>query len=344
MRVSSFLRTAFALAFIPPLLGALAQPAAAQTLKAVKDRGVLNCGVSAGVIGFSMPSPSGAWSGFDVDFCRALAAAIFNDPGKVKYTPLNANERFQALQSGAIDVLSRNSSWTFAREADLGLAFAAVTFFDGQGFMVPRARNLETALDLVNSKVCVQAGTTSELNVSDYFKANGMAFTLITKPALADIEKAYDAGECDVMTSDASALHGERLKLSKPAEHMILPDIISKEPLGPVVRGNDPQWFDIVKWTHFAMVNAEELGVSQKTLDAALKSSRPDVRRLLGLEGDSAEKFGLTKDWAARIIRQVGNYAEVYEKNLGTKTPLGIPRGLNQLWTAGGIMYAPPVR
>jgi general L-amino acid transport system substrate-binding protein len=343
MRIPSFLRHALAASVLVPLVAAASLPAAAQTLKTVKERGTLACGVSTGVIGFSMQSPSGEWNGFDVDFCRAVAAAIFDDANRVKFVPLNAAERFQALQSGAVDLLSRNSSWTMSREADLGLAFAAVTYHDGQGFMVPRARKVETALDLAGSKVCVQAGTTSEHNVGDYFKANGMAFQLIAKPAMVDVEKAYDAGECDVMTSDASALHGERLKLTKPADHVILADVISKEPLGPAVRGNDPQWLAVVKWAHFAMVNAEELGVGQKTIEAALKSSKPQVRDLVGLDG-GGEKFGLTRDWAVRIVRLVGNYSEVYERNLGTKTQLGIPRGLNQLWTAGGIMYAPPVR
>ncbi len=342
MRVPRFLRHTLAAAFLAPLVAGL--PAAAQTLKAVKERGTLICGASNGVTGFSTRSPAGDWSGFDVDFCRAIAAAIFNDAGRVTFVPLNATERFQALQSGAVDVLARNTSWTLSREADLGVAFAAVTFHDGQGFMVPRARKVETALDLAGSKVCVQTDTTSEHAAADYFKANGMDFRLIAKPNLVDLEKAYAAGECDVMTSDTSTLHGERLKLSKPGEHVVLADVISKEPLAPAVRGDDPQWLAIVKWTHFAMVNAEELGVSQKTLDAALKSTKPAVRQLVGQDGDGAEKLGLTRDFAVRIVRLVGNYAEVYERNLGTKTPLGIPRGLNQLWTAGGIMYAPPVR
>lgn len=344
MRTPFFPRAAAMLSLAAALVAATCLPASSQTLKTVKDRGALACGVSPGVLGFSSPSASNEWSGFDVDFCRALAAAIFNDASRVKFTPLTASERFAALQSGAIDVLSRNSSWTMSREADLGLAFAAVTYYDGQGFMVPRSRNIETALDLGGSKVCVQAGTTSESNVADYFNANGMAFTLVSKPNAVEVAKAYGSGECNVMTSDASALHGERLKLSKPADHVILADVISKEPLGPVVRGNDLQWLNIVKWTHFGMVNAEELGVSSKTLEAALKSSKPNVKRLVGLEGDSAEKFGLTRDWAARIVRLVGNYSEVYERNLGSKTQLAIPRGLNQLWNAGGIMYAPPIQ
>jgi len=353
MRLKNLARVGLAFSLFAALAVAAGSPAQSQalqsqtlqsqTLDVVKKRGVLVCGVSHGVIGFSTPSATGEWSGFDVDFCRALAAAIFDDASKVKFIPFDASERFQALQSGTIDVLSRNSSWTMSTEAGLGLTFAATTYYDGQGFMVPRSRNVETAEELGNSKVCVQAGTTSEVNVGDYFKAHGMALQLISKPSAAEMLKAYEAGECDVMTADVSALYGERLKLAKPTEQVILPDVISKEALGPVVRNDDPQWFNIVKWTHFGMVNAEELGVSSKTLDAALQSTKPDVRRLVGLEGTSAEKIELTKDWAARIIRRVGNYSEVYERNLGSKTQLGIPRGINELWTSGGIMYAPPV-
>jgi general L-amino acid transport system substrate-binding protein len=322
--------------------------ASAQTLKTIKDRGELVCGVSQGIYGFSSQgsgsgSPS-AWSGFDVDFCRALAAAIFNDSGKVKFVSLSAAERFAPLQSGAIDVLSRNSTWTISREAQLGLAFAAVTYYDGQGFMVRRSRNTASALDLNGAKVCVQTGTTTGLNLADYFGANGMKYETVSAERADELVKAYDAGRCDVFTSDASQLYAERLKLAKPDEHEILADIISKEPLGPAVRANDPQWLNVVKWTHFAMVNAEELGVNQKTLDAAMQSKKPDVMRLVGTDGDYGVQIGLTKDWAARIVRLVGNYGEVFERNVGVKTPLGIPRGINQLWTAGGIMYAPPIR
>jgi len=321
-----------------------ASPARAATLDAVKQRGVLLCGVSGGVNGFSMPGENGSWNGFDADFCRALAAAIFDDPSKVKFVPLNAGERYQALQAGTIDVLSRNSSWTFSTEASLNLIFAATTYYDGQGFMVRRSRNAATAEDLANTRVCVQDGTTSKDNTSDYFKASDMALQLVSKPTAAEVLAAYDAGDCDVMTSDASALYGERLKLAKPDEHVILPDVISKEALGPVVRGDDLRWLEIVRWTHFAMVDAEELGVATDTLEAAMKSEKPEVRRLVGRDPVGAEKLGLSNDWALRIIRHVGNYAEVYERNLGSRTQLGIPRGINELWTRGGIMYAPPMR
>jgi general L-amino acid transport system substrate-binding protein len=322
----------------------LATEASAQTLQAVKQRGTLICGVSNGVIGFSSRSERGEWSGLDVDFCRALAAAIFNDAGKVQYVPLSASDRFQALQSKQIDVLSRNSTWTLSRETELGLAFAGVTFYDGQGLMLRRARNITTALDLDGSKICVQAGTTTELNLADFFKANGMKFEVVAAPSLDEMRKNYEDGRCDVLTADASALHGERLKMARPDDHDILPDLLSKEPLGPVVRQDDFQWFNVVKWTNFAMLNAEEYGVSAETLDEALKSDQPDVRRLVGTEGNFGEQLGLSKDWVARITRLVGNYAEAYDRNVGSKSRLKIPRGLNGLWTKGGILYAPPVR
>ena len=322
----------------------LATEAGAQTLQAVKQRGTLICGVSNGVLGFSSRSERGEWSGLDVDFCRALAAAIFNDAGKVQYVPLSASDRFQALQSKQIDVLSRNSTWTLSRETELGLAFAGVTFYDGQGLMLRHARNITTALDLDGSKVCVQAGTTSELNLADFFKANGMKFQVVAAPSLDEVRKAYEDGRCDVLTADASALHGERLKTARPDDHDILPDLLSKEPLGPVVRQDDFQWFNIVRWTNFAMLNAEEYGVSSETLDEALKSNQPDVKRLVGTEGNFGEQLGLSKDWVARITRLVGSYAEIYDRNVGAKSRLKIPRGLNALWTNGGILYAPPVR
>ena len=317
---------------------------AAQTLDAIKQRGTLVCGVSQGVLGFSSRSERGEWSGLDVDFCRALAAAIFDDAGKVQFEPLSANDRFAALKSKKIDVLSRNSTWTMSREAELGLAFAGVTFYDGQGLMVRRARNVSTALELDGSKVCVQADTTTELNLRDFFGANGMKYEPITAATLDDARKAYEDGRCDVLTADTSALHGERLKISQAEDHDILPEILSKEPLGPVVRQDDFRWFNIVKWTNFAMLDAEELGVSSETLDAALQSANPEVKRLMGSEGNFGEEIGLTRDWAVRIIRGIGNYAEVYDRNVGVQSKLGIPRGINQLWTKGGILYGPPIR
>ena len=316
----------------------------AQMLKTVKDRGNLICGVSTGLPGFSHADDKGVWSGLDVDLCRAVAAAVFNDATKVKYVPLNAEQRFKALQSGEIDLLSRNSTWTMSREAEFNLSFAAVNYYDGQGFMIRKGAGKDSALALDNSKVCVQSGTTTQLNLGDYFRTNNMKYQEMAFSNAAETLKAYDTGACDFFTSDISQLYAERLTLSSPNDHVILPDVISKEPLGPAVKQGDSQWQEIVKWSHFAMLNAEELGVTSKNIDEALKSQKPDVKRLVGNEGSYGEQIGLTKDWAVRIIRQVGNYAESYDRNVGTGSKLGIPRGLNHLWNEGGIQYAPPIR
>lgn len=323
---------------------ALGDDVAAQTLQSIKDRGAVACGVSQGVLGFSVQSDKGVWTGFDVDFCRAIAAAIFNDATRVRFVPLSADDRFRSLQSKEIDLLSRNSTWTMSRETELALLFAGVTFYDGQGLMVRRARNVSTALDLAGSKVCVQAGTTTELSLRDYFQVNGMNYDVVSTPTAQEALKAYESGRCDVLTADASALHGERLKTAAPNDHDILPEIISKEPLGPVVRQDDFQWFNIVKWIHFAMLGAEELGISSQSIDEALKSAKPDVKRLVGNEGNLGEQIGLSKDWVVRVVRLVGAYSEVYDRNVGAKSKLAIPRGINQLWTNGGIQYAPPIR
>jgi general L-amino acid transport system substrate-binding protein len=322
----------------------LAGAAEAQTLKTVKDRGALNCGVSEGLYGFSARDDKGNWSGFDVDLCRAIAAAIFNDASKVNYTPLAASRRFQALQSSSIDVLSRNTTWTMSREIELGLSFAATNYYDGQGFLVRRAMNKDTALDLDGTKVCVQTGTTTEPNLADYFHTNKMKYEVIGSVSADGAIKGYDSGQCDVLTADISQLFAIRLLLSKPDDHIILPDVISKEPLGPAIRQGDTQWLNVVKWVHFAMINAEELGVTSKNIEEAMKSEKPDVKRLVGIEGNYGEKIGLTKDWAARVIRLVGNYGEVFERTVGVGSALGIPRGINQLWSTGGIQYAPPIR
>jgi general L-amino acid transport system substrate-binding protein len=322
----------------------LAPVARAQTLKAVQDRGTLICGVSQGVPGFSNPDDKGNWTGFDVDFCRALAAAIFNDAKKVRFAPLSAKDRFTALQSGEIDVLARNSSWTSSRDTSLGFNFTAVTYFDGQGFLVRKTLKVNSALELNGASVCAQTGTTNELNLADYFRANRMKYEVIAFATADETIKAYDAARCDAFTTDVSQLTAERLKLTNPSDHVILPEIISKEPLAPVVRHGDDQWFDLVKWTHFAMVNAEELGVSSKNVDDALKSDKPDVRRLVGTEGNYGEQLGVSRDWVVRIVRQVGNYGEVFDRNVGAGSRLGIARGLNNLWTKGGLQYAPPIR
>jgi general L-amino acid transport system substrate-binding protein len=318
--------------------------AEAQTLKTVQDRGSLICGVNPGLEGFAIKDDKGQWSGLDVDFCRALAAVIFNDPSKVQYAPLSASERFDALKNKQIDVLSRNSTWTMGREGDYGVVFTGTTYYDGQAFLVPKNRNLQSALELDGSKVCVQPGTTTEPNFTDFFESNHMKYETVHEASVADMITAYQAGECNVMTTDESGLFAMRLQLAKPGDHMILPDVISKEPLGPVVRQDDIQWFNIVKWVNFALLNAEELGVSSKTLDDALKSAKPSVKRLVGTEGDFGKPLGLTQDWAVRAIRAVGNYAEVFDRNVGADSKLGIPRGLNELWDNGGIQYAPPIR
>jgi general L-amino acid transport system substrate-binding protein len=315
-----------------------------QTLKRTVRRDAVLCGVTTDLPGFSIRDDKGQWAGFDVDFCRALAAAIFNDPTKVRYIPLDASERFTELKKRTVDVLFRNSTWSMSREADYGLHFAAVSFYDGQGFMLRRSKNIDSALTLEGSKVCVQANTTSQLNLSDYFRANNIKYQEIKFLNAGDLVKAYDAGDCDVWTADVSRLYAERLKLSKPDEHVVLADIISKEPLAPAVRQKDDDWLMVVKWTVYAMLNAEELGITSKNIDEALKSNKPDIRRFVGLEGAYGEEIGLTKDWAARIIRHVGNYGEVYERNVGTGSKLGIPRGPNQLWNDGGIQYPPPIR
>jgi len=321
-----------------------AHPVGAQTLKAVKERGTLNCGVSQGLLGFSSMDDTNTWAGFDVDICRAVAAAIFDDPAKVTFMPLDTASRFTALQSNRIDVLSRNSTWTMSREGSLGLMFAGVAYYDGQGFLLRRDAGIDTALQLGGKTICTQTGTTTELNLADYFRANDMDVKVLALGTAEETLKAYDDRKCDVLTSDVSQLYAERLKLVAPDSHIILPEVISKEPLGPAVRQGDDQWFNLVKWTLYALINAEELGVKSRTLDDAMKSSNPNIRRLVGAEGEFGEQFGLTRDWAARAVRAVGNYGEIYERNVGTQSRLSIPRGLNALWTQGGIQYAPPVR
>jgi len=320
------------------------QTLAGQTLAAVKARGTLNCGVGQGLLGFSSQGEGNGWSGFDVDVCRAIAAAIFGDPDKVTFTPLDAAGRFSALQSGAIDLLSRNSTWTMSRETSLGLMFAGIAYYDGQGFLLRREAAIDTALELGGKTVCAQTGTTTELNVSDYFRANDMPLNVLTLGTAEETRTAYEQRRCDVLTSDVSQLYAERLKLAAPDSHIILPEVISKEPLGPVVRQGDDQWFNLVKWTLYALVNAEELGIKSTTIDEALKSPSPDVRRLVGNEGEFGRQLGLEQDWAARDVRAVGNYGEIFERNVGTQSNLSIPRGLNALWTRGGILYAPPIR
>ena len=324
--------------------GLSAQAASAQTLKTVKDRGMLSCGVGQGLPGFSSPDDKGNWTGLDVDVCRAIAAAIFNDATKVKFVPLSAKDRFTALQSGEIDVLSRNTTWTLSRDTSLGANFTGVSYYDGQGFLAKKSLKVNSALELNSASVCVQTGTTTEQNLADYFKGNNMKYEVIAFADANETVKAYESGRCDVFTSDVSQLYAQRLKLANPADHVVLPEVISKEPLGPMVRHGDDQWFDIVKWVLFAMVDAEELGVNQKNVDEMAKSDKPDLKRAFGTDGNLGEQLGLTKDWFARIVKAVGNYGEVYDRNVGTGSKLQIARGLNQLWNKGGIQYAPPIR
>jgi general L-amino acid transport system substrate-binding protein len=325
-------------------LGLAASSAGAQTLNTVKTRGALNCGSNPGLAGFGLPDAQGNWTGLDVDVCRAIAAAIFDDPTKVKFVPLTAKDRFTALQSGEVDVLVRNTTWTSSRDTSLGLNFTGVDYYDGQGFMVRKALKVNSALELSDAAVCVQQGTTTELNLADYFRANKMKLKTVTFATSDEAVKAYDAGRCDAYTTDASGLYSERLRLANPNEHVVLPEIISKEPLGPAVRHGDDQWFDIVKWVLFAMIIAEEQGLTQKSITEALGSDNPDIKKFVGTEGNYGEQLGLTKDWAVRIIKHVGNYGEVFERNVGQGSPLKIQRGLNALWTKGGIQYAPPIR
>jgi general L-amino acid transport system substrate-binding protein len=320
------------------------QAAGAQTLKAVKDRGQLVCGANGSLAGFGIPDPQGNWTGFDVDFCRAIAVAIFNDPTKVKFVPLTAANRFTALQSGEIDVLARNTTWTMSRDTSLGIDFAAVNYYDGQGFMVRKVLKVSSALELNDASVCVQQGTTTELNLADYFRSNHMSLKTVTFATVDEALKAYDSGRCDAYTTDSSGLYGSRVLLADPGANIVLPEIISKEPLSPAVRQGDDAWEDVVRWTHHAMLDAEELGINKNNVDDQKNSTNPEIRRLLGLEGQFGEGLGLTNDWAYRIIKAVGNYGEVFERNVGQGSPLKIARGLNALWTKGGLQYGLPVR
>jgi len=318
---------------------------AGATLDAVKAKGFLQCGVTTGLAGFSAPDQKGHWSGLDVDTCRAVAAAVFGDANKVKFTPLTAKERFTALQSGEIDMLSRNTTWTLTRDTNLGLNFAGVNYYDGQGFLVSKNLGVKSAKELDGAAICIQAGTTTELNLADYFRANGMKYTPVTYDKSDESVKGFAAGRCDVLTSDQSQLYALRIKLKDPSSAIVLPEVISKEPLGPVVRNGDEDWLKIVRWSLFAMVNAEEMGVTSKNVDDVRKNTKdPGKQRLLGLIGIKGQGLKLSDDWAYNIIKQVGNYGEMFERNVGMDSPLKISRGLNALWSKGGIQYAPPIR
>lgn len=333
--------------FLKFSLGALVAfgiAASADTLQSTKKNGVVNCGLNTGLPGFSSPDSKGVWKGIDVDMCRAVAAAIFGDASKVKYAHLNAKERFTALQNGEIDLLSRNTTWTATRDTSLGLNFAGVNYYDGQGFLVKKSLGVSSAKELNGATFCIQAGTTTELNLTDYFKANNMKYKPVTYDTSAQTVEGFSAGRCDAITSDASQLYALRTKLKNPNSVVILPEIISKEPLGPVVRQGDDVWFNIVKWSLIAMLNAEELGVNSSNVDAMLKSSNPAIKRLLGKSGKIGKNLGLSSQWAYNIIKQVGNYGEVFERNVGQGSPLQIERGLNRLWKDGGLHYGAPIR
>jgi general L-amino acid transport system substrate-binding protein len=315
---------------------------AQSTLDSVRSRGYVQCGVNTGLAGFSQPDSKGVWRGIDVDVCRAVAAAVLGDAAKVRYTPLTAQQRFTALQSGEVDILSRNTTWTITRDTSLGLNFVGVNYYDGQGFMVPKKLNVKSAKQLNGATICVQPGTTTELNLADYFRANRMTFKPVVIEKLEEVLNAYFAGRCDVFTTDHSGLIALRSsRAPKPDEHVILPDIISKEPLGPAVRHGDDRWFDVVKWSMFAMLEAEELGLSSKTIDKEAGSPNPSIQRFVGSSGDIGKMLGIDNKWALNIVKQVGSYGESFDANL---TPLGFDRGLNRLWTQGGLMYAPPIR
>ncbi|MBK8082999.1 MAG: amino acid ABC transporter substrate-binding protein [Devosia sp.] len=342
--INKLLTVAFAAGIGLSATAAIAQTTTSATLDAVKAKGYVQCGVTGGVPGFSAPDANNNWTGLEVDYCRSLAAAIFNDPAKVRYTPLTSQERFTALSAGEIDVLSRTTTWTMSRDTQLGIKFVGTMFYDGQGFMVRKEDNIASTLDLSGAALCIESGTTTELNAADYFAANKMEFNTVVLVDEEEVEKAYEDGRCDVYTTDSSALAAERSKFANPADHVILPEIISKEPLGPVVRQGDDGWFNVARWTYFALLEAEELGVTQANVDDMLASDNPAIKRLLGVEGDFGTPIGLTKDWAYQIIKHIGNYAESYERHVGPATAIGLARGLNALWRDGGIQYSPPIR
>ena len=318
--------------------------AQAGTLQNTQSAGKLKCGVSQGVPGFSNPDDQGEWTGLDVDFCRAVAAAVLGDPKKVEFTPLSSKARFTALQSGEIDLLSRTTTWTMSRDVALGLEFVGVNYYDGQGFMVRKDLGITSANDLSGAAVCTNTGSTTELNAADFFRERKMDYTVVAFEKADETLAAYDAGRCDVFTTDRSGLAAQRTKLTDPEAHLVLPEVISKEPLGPLVRQGDSQWADVARWVLNAMISAEELGVNSQNIEEMKSSTKPSVRRLLGLEGDFGEQLGLDKDWAYRVISLVGNYGEVYDANVGPNTPLKLERGVNAQWKDGGLIYAMPIR
>lgn len=339
MRLVYAIATSVLLAFT-----ATADAQQSSTLEKTKRNGYVSCGASEGVPGFSLPDQAGVWTGFDIDWCRAVAAAVLNDPNATRYKSLSARDRLLVLQSGEIDMLARTTTWTSSRDTAFGLNFTAVNYYDGQGFLVRKATGVKSAKELNGASVCIQQGTTGELNLADYTRASKIEVKPVAFATSTEAANAFVAGRCDAWTTDISALSANKLRFPNPDDYVVLPEVISKEPLGAWVRQGDDQWFDIVRWTLFAMQNAEELGITQANVDEMLKSNNPEIKRLLGVEGKFGEQFGLTNDWVVRIVKAVGNYGESYERHLGPKTRLAIPRGLNNLWTNGGLMYAPPIR
>lgn len=326
-------------------LTVLATGAQADTLSDVKSKGFLQCGVSTGVAGFSFTDDKGNWQGFDPAVCQAVAAGLFGDKSKVKYTPTTGKTRFESLKSGEIDMLARNTTWTVSRDADLKLTFTGINYYDGQGFMAPKALGVKSAKELDGASVCIQTGTTTELNLADFFRVNNMSYEPVPIETNAEARQNYLAGRCDVYTTDASGLAATRATFETPKDHVILPEIISKEPLGPLVRQGDDQWADVVRWTLNVLILAEELGITQENVDQMAQSSEnPEIRRILGTEGNYGEMLGLPKDWAVNAIKAGGNYGEIFERYIGANTPIGLERGLNALWTNGGLIYAPPYR
>ena len=342
MRIHGIMATAAAAALTFAASADLVHAQSAATFDAIKARGTINCGVNTGLAGFAAPDSQGVWRGLDVDLCRAVAAAMFGDASKVRFVPTTAQQRFTALQSGEVDMLSRNTTWTLSRDTSLGLDFVGVNFYDGQGFMVKRALGVNSAKELNGATVCVQPGTTTELNLTDWFRANTMRFTPVVIERLEEVNAAFFAGRCDALTTDVSGLASVRASQGPRAEeYVILPEVISKEPLGPVVRHGDNRWADLVRWTHFAMIEAEELGLTSANIDQHLNSTNPAIQRFVGATGGLGEMLGVDNRWAYNIVKQVGNYGESFERNV---KPLGIQRGVNELWTRGGLMYSPPIR
>lgn len=322
----------------------LATTASAGTLDDVKARGHLICGVTTGLAGFAAPDDKGEWAGFDVDVCRAVAAGVLGDSSKVKFVPTTGKSRFPALQSGEVDMLARNTTWTFDRDVKLGFEFCGINFYDGQGFMIRKDMGVKSAFELDGATVCVTTGSTTELNLGDFFRANNMKYTPVVFEKADEVRAGYESGRCDVYTTDRSGLAAQRSQMSNPDDHMVLPEVISKEPLGPLVRHGDNQWGDVVRWAFNVMIIAEEKGLTSANVASMMDSSDPEVRRLLGKEGEYGARLGLSNDWALNIIKQVGNYGESYERNIGPNTPIQLARGINALWTKGGLIYSPPFR